>query len=212
MELLCYWQQTLQVFGVEQVASEQAFGDLVTAYSTGDRHYHTLKHINHVLDTIDTLQAYAQNLAAVQLAAWLHDVIYNTQAQDNEETSAEYADNILSNLGIPSNTIATVNRLILNTKHHQAATEDHDSQVLLDADLAILAANPEEYQEYSRAIRQEYAWLSELEYITGRRQVLACFLGRQRIYYTPLMCEIAETSARSNLQAEIQTLNLSHGE
>ncbi|WP_414529599.1 hypothetical protein [Nodularia chucula] len=130
MELLCYWQQTLQVFGVEQVASEQAFGDLVIAYSTGDRHYHTLKHINHVLDTIDTLQAYAQNLAAVQLAAWFHDVVYNTQAQDNEETSADYADKILSNLGIPSNTIATVNRLILNTKHHQAATEDHDSQVL----------------------------------------------------------------------------------
>ncbi|WP_414529600.1 hypothetical protein [Nodularia chucula] len=82
----------------------------------------------------------------------------------------------------------------------------------IDADLAILAANPEQHQKYAHAIRQEYTWLSELEYITGRRKVLAHFLERQHIYHTPLMFEIAETSARSNLQAEIQTLNLSHGE
>ncbi|MEA5580007.1 hypothetical protein VB620_01470 [Nodularia harveyana UHCC-0300] len=209
--MFCYWQQTLQSFGVDQITAELTFAHLVTAYSTGDRHYHTLKHINHVLGTIDTLQAYAQDLPAVQLAAWFHDVVYNTQAQDNEEKSAHYADKVLSNLGIPTNTIATVNRLILNTKQHQAATEDYDSQVLLDADLAILATQPIQYQKYAHAIRQEYAWLSELEYITGRKKVLEHFLQQQSIYHTPLMCNIAEQSARFNLQAEIQTLNLSHG-
>ncbi len=211
MGLFGYWQQTLQNLRVDRVASEQSFTDLVKAYSTSDRHYHTLKHINHVLRTIDTLQAYAQDLPAVQLAAWLHDVIYNTQAQDNEQRSADYAGELLSNLSIPTKTIATVTRLILNTKNHQAATDDYDSQVLLDADLAILATNPEEYQEYAHAIRQEYAWLSECEYITGRQQVLAHFLRQQRIYHTPLMFEIAEQSARSNLQTEIQTLDHSHG-
>ncbi len=209
MRLFGYWQHTLQSFGIDQVAAEHTFTDLVTAYSTGDRYYHTLKHIAHVLDTIDTLQAYAQDLAAVQLAAWFHDVVYHPQAQDNEERSADYACNMLSNLGIPTNTIDTVTRLVLNTKNHQATTDDYDSQVLLDADLAILATNPEEYREYTRAIRQEYAWLSEFEYITGRRQVLERFLRQQRIYHTPLMFEVAEQSARSNLQTEIQTLNLS---
>ncbi|MDB9375896.1 HD domain-containing protein [Nodularia sphaerocarpa] len=210
MQLFCYWQHTLQSFGVERVATEQGFSDLVKAYSTSDRHYHTFKHIDHILRTIDTLQAYAQDLAAVELAAWLHDVVYDTQAQDNEQKSADYACELLSNLGIPTKTIATVTRLILNTKHHQAATDDYDSQVLLDADLAILATNPEEYREYAHAIRQEYAWLSECEYITGRRQILARFLQRQRIYYTPLMFEVAEQLARCNLQSEIQTLHLSH--
>ncbi|MEA5512805.1 hypothetical protein [Nodularia sp. UHCC 0506] len=206
MRLFGYWQQTLQNFGVGQIASEQSFTDLVTAYSTSDRYYHTLKHIAHVLSTIDTLQAYAQDLPAVQLAAWFHDVVYHPQTQDNEERSADYAYELLSNLGIPTNTIDTVTSLILNTKNHQAATDDYDSQVLLDADLAILATNPEDYREYSRAIRQEYAWFSELEYITGRRQVLEHFLQQQRIYHTPLMFEVAEQSARSNLQTEIQTL------
>lgn len=203
--LLSRWQNTLQPFGIDQAAANKAFTRLVEAYSSCDRNYHTLKHIEQVLNTIDTLQVYAQNLPAVQLAAWLHDVVYDTQAQDNEERSADYAGELLRSLGIPSSNITIVTRLILHTKH-QAVTDDIDSQVLLDADLAILAANPVQYQEYANAIRQEYSWVSEADYITGRRQVLERFLQRQRIYFTPLMFEMSEKSARSNLQAEIKIL------
>lgn len=210
MRFFGYWQHTLQGLGVDQVAIGQACTDLVGAYSTGDRHYHTLHHIHHVLSVINTLQAYAHDLKAVQLAAWFHDVIYDTQAQDNEEQSADYAYQMLRNLGISFSIITKIKRLIINTKTHQAATDDHDSQVLLDADLAILASTPDQYQKYARAIRQEYAWIKESEYIVGRRQVLESFLHKQQIYYTPLMFEIAEQAARANLLAEIQTLNLSH--
>ncbi|MDZ8054797.1 MAG: hypothetical protein RMX68_008660 [Aulosira sp. ZfuVER01] len=204
--LLCRWQDTLQPFGIDQVVLDQAFRQVIEAYSTSNRHYHTLKHIAHILSTIDTLQPYAQNLISVQLAAWFHDVVYDTQAQDNEERSAEYADELLRNLGLPPNNIATVKRLILNTKQHQSTADDFDSQVLLDADLAILAVHPIQYQEYAKAIRQEYAWVPEADYIAGRRQILERFLQRQRIYFTPLMLEIAEESARANLKAEIQLL------
>ncbi|MBE9050563.1 hypothetical protein IQ243_09085 [Nostocales cyanobacterium LEGE 11386] len=210
VQLFCQWQHTLQGFGVDQVAAEQVFTRLIEAYSTSDRHYHTLKHIDHVLSIINTLQAYAQDLTAVQLAAWFHDVVYDTQAQDNEERSADYACELLISLGIPTNTLATVSRLILHTKNHQAATDDYDSYILLDADLAILAAHPDQYREYANAIRQEYAWVPELDYIKGRRQVLERFWQRQRIYFTPLMFEVAEQIARSNLQAEIQILEQSH--
>ncbi|WP_318781225.1 HD domain-containing protein [Amazonocrinis nigriterrae] len=206
MQLFNRWQNTIQSFGVDQVAAKQAFTVILKAYSSCDRHYHSLKHIHHVLNTIDTLQAYAKNLAAVQLAAWFHDVVYDTQAKDNEERSADYACHMLSSLGVHLSDITIVNRLILNTKHHQAAADDYDSQILLDADLAILATSPIKYQEYAQAIRTEYAWVSETEYIAGRRQVLERFLQRQRIYFTPLMFDVAEQSARSNLQAEIQIL------
>jgi predicted metal-dependent HD superfamily phosphohydrolase len=204
--LFSNWQHTLQSFGVDQLAAEKAFNPLVAAYSTPGRYYHTLKHIEHVLSTIEILHGYTNNLAAVQLAAWFHDVVYESQAKDNEEQSADYAFVLLSNLGIPETTIATVTRLILNTKHHQAAVDDYDSQVLLDADLAILATNQVQYGEYAYAIRQEYAWMAEADYITGRQQVLERFLQRSRIYFTPLMLEFAEPSARGNIQAEIQSL------
>ncbi|MEH2235050.1 HD domain-containing protein [Nostoc sp.] len=204
--LFSNWQHTLQPFGVDQVAAEKAFNRLVAAYSTPGRYYHTLKHIDHVLGTIEILQGYTNNLAAVQLAAWFHDVVYDTEAQDNEERSADYAFELLSNLGIPESTITTITHLILNTKDHQAGVDDYDSQVLLDADLAILATNLVEYPEYAHAIRQEYGWVAEADYITGRRQVLERFLQRSRIYSTPLMLEFAEPSARGNIQREIQSL------
>ena len=204
--LFSNWQHTLQPFGVDQVAAEKAFNRLVAAYCTPGRYYHTLKHIDHILSIIQILQSYTNNLAAVQLAAWFHDVVYDTQAQDNEERSADYAFELLSNLNIPESTITTVTRLILNTKAHQAAVDDYDSQVLLDADLAILATNPVQYLEYAHAIRQEYSWVAEADYITGRRQVLERFLQRSPIYFTPLMLEFAEPCARGNIQAEIQSL------
>lgn len=204
--LFCQWQHTLSGFEVDQVAAQKAFNLLVEAYSSSDRYYHTLKHIYHVLKIIDNLQAYTRNLATVQLAAWFHDVIYDTKAQNNEERSADYACQLLSSLGIPFSNITPVTRLIINTKNHQAAADDFDSQVLLDADLAILAANPVYYREYANAIRQEYAWVSEAEYIVGRKQVLERFLQRQRIYFTTLMFEVAENAARRNLNAEIQCL------
>lgn len=204
--LFCQWQRTLSGFEVDQVAAQKAFNLLVEAYSSSDRYYHTLKHIYHVLKIIDNLQAYTRNLATVQLAAWFHDVIYDTKAQNNEERSADYACQLLSSLGIPFSNITAVTRLIINTKNHQAAADDFDSQVLLDADLAILAANPVYYREYANAIRQEYAWVSEAEYIVGRKQVLERFLQRQRIYFTTLMFEVGEKAARYNLNAEIQRL------
>ncbi|MTJ51744.1 hypothetical protein FJR38_03140 [Anabaena sp. UHCC 0253] len=205
-KLFIYWQQTIKPFNIEKIAANQAFTDLVNTYSQPYRYYHNLKHLDHILSTINILQIYAQDLPSVKLAAWFHDIIYNTHAQDNEEKSADYAANILESLGIPTSNINTVHQLILNTKNHQS--NDLNSQVLLDADLAILAAKPVEYQEYAEAIRQEYAWVSELEYITGRRQILKGFLQRERIYFTPLMFESSEKSARDNLEREINYLYL----
>jgi len=204
--LFSNWQHTLQPFGVDQVAADKAFNPLVAAYSTPGRYYHTLKHIDRILSTIQILQGYTNNLPAVQLAAWFHDVVYDSQAQDNEERSADYASELLSNLGIPETIISTVTRLILNTKDHQAAVNDYDSQVLLDADLGILATDPVQYREYTHAIRQEYAWVAEEDYIRGRQQVLEGFLRRSHIYFTPLMSEFAEPCARGNIQGEIKSL------
>ncbi|MCU0537881.1 MAG: hypothetical protein MUD14_28685 [Hydrococcus sp. Prado102] len=67
----------------------------------------------------------------------------------------------MQSLSIPSNVIDNVVRLILITKHHQVSEQDYDGRVLVDADLAILSSDRKEYWKYVRAIRQEYAWVSE---------------------------------------------------
>ena len=89
---------------------------------------------------------------------------------------------------------------------HRAASEDRDGQVLLDADLAILGATAERYAAYSQAICQEYAWVPEEQYRSGRRQVLEGFLRRERLYYLDEMHAALETQARQNLADEIAAL------
>ncbi|MCP6759543.1 MAG: hypothetical protein NHB32_12420 [Fischerella sp. CENA71] len=202
-KLFAKWWQLLESLQVEEIVARQVFDQLVAAYSSPGRYYHTLEHIQHVLNTIDTLQYQIQDFSAVKLAAWFHDVIYDTQAQDNEQQSAIYAVEVLKLLGLSDSIITKTKSLILNTKHHQAEPNDFDAQVLLDADLAILGSNPQHYRQYALLIRQEYAWLVDTEFISGRKQVLQQFLHRDRIYLTDLMFNKLESTARKNLKAEL---------
>lgn len=201
------WQALLQLLSVEPELGQSVWIDLVNNYSTVNRVYHNLKHINHVLAVIDTLQHCSVNLTTLQFAAWFHDVIYDTQMKDNEEKSAEYAEGVLKLFRLPQATIERVTTLILTTKNHQASLTDIDSQILIDADLAILGSSEQEYQEYAQAIRQEYAWVSETEYRIGRKRVLHNFLQQDKIYATEQLLTTLEERARQNMLTEVATLS-----
>jgi len=185
---------------VSAAVVDKAFEELVRHYNESSRHYHTLDHIHDVLETVEGLGPHANNLNAVRLAAWLHDVIYDSRRGDNEELSAEYAERLCTRLSIPNS--AKVASLIRKTKTH-AADDDADSQVLIDADLAILGAPEPRYWDYSEKIRREYDWVPESDYLTGRRKVLEHFLARPRIYQ---YLNKLEGPARRNLAAEILKL------
>lgn len=200
------WEKLLTPFQVDLSVSQRIFGELASAYATLGRFYHTLQHIEQVLETIENLKLVATDLSVIQLAAWFHDVVYEPKAQDNEEKSAEYAEVALNELSIPLATIARVKTLILSTKTHQAPPHDIDCQIMLDADLAILGAAASEYREYAQGIRQEYAWVTDEVYRWGRKQVLDKFLQRRRIYYTRELLVTLEERARDNLQREIRDL------
>jgi len=180
--------------------------ELVNAYSTNNRFYHSLDHIKHTLEVITSLKSQAKNYPAIQLAGWFHDVVYHPKAKDNEEKSAAYAAKILTQLTVSQPTIDAVTRMILNTKHHQADPEDIDSQILLDADLAILGASESTYRFYAKGIRREYAWLSNDDYRLGRIDVLKQFFDRSRIYFTEPMFQQYEAQARQNMLLEIEAL------
>ena len=141
-----------------------------------------------------------QELNAVKLAAWLHDVIYDSKASDNEERSADFAERLCEGLAIPEGNLVAA--LIRTTKTHDAG-ENADAQVLLDADLAILGASDADYRGYAEKIRQEYAWVPEPEYRKGRGQILERFLTRPRIYH---FLSQLEQPARRKIAHEISRL------
>lgn len=93
--------------------------------------------------------------------------------------------------------------LILATQHHRS--DDLETALFLDADLAILGAEARTYQAYARAIRLEYAWLPEALFKARRAMVIRQFLSRERIYQTAGFARL-EQPARNNLQSELATL------
>ena len=201
------WEKLLQMFGIEQEKAETTFTALVHMYSSPGRVYHTLEHIQEMLTWIERLRDNALDLPALQLACWFHDSIYDPSAGDNEEQSVTYAQRVLSDLALPSTTIAAVSQMILSTKTHWTEESNTDCHILLDADLAILGAPALDYDSYAQAIRQEYSWASEASYKTGRMQVLQAFLQRKRIYWTELVYGALEGPARENIQREIALLS-----
>ena len=76
---------------------------------------------------------------------------------------------------------------------------------MLDADLAVLAAEPSRYQAYARGVRAEYTHVDDAAWRTGRAAVLRAFLDRPAIYRTAPMRN-QEHRARANLAAELSGL------
>jgi predicted metal-dependent HD superfamily phosphohydrolase len=194
------WHDLLGAWAVTPSLADEMFEDICQHYAGPGRFYHTLDHIGAMLETVDGLATFARNLNAVKLAVWLHDVIYDSRASDNEDRSAELAERLCEKLSIPEGRV--VASLILKTKAHDAG-DDVDAQVLLDADLAILGASEAVYRTYAQQIRQEYQWVPEPDFRMGRRQVLQRFLTRPTIFR--LLAHLEE-NARRNIAAEIARL------
>jgi predicted metal-dependent HD superfamily phosphohydrolase len=184
---------------------DRVFDRLVCAYTQPERYYHNLDHLDCVLTTLDRFTD-IHNPRAVYLAAWWHDFVYDPHAGDNEAKSAELARDFAIDLGESSETIDRLQQLILATQGHQIDPHDLDLCIFLDADLAILGAQPARYRVYQQAIRQEYSWVAATAYQSGRIRVLESFLQRDRLYFTDLLFGELESLARSNLQREIAFL------
>lgn len=205
-ELEMAWRETAAQAGMPLPNAQAMFRGLCSMYSRPDRVYHTLDHVAAMLDIVSRFAGLLHEPLEVRLAVWFHDYVYDARRKDNEEQSALYATVILDGeqwaLIRPRLT-----ELILATKTHRARWGDTDCQLLLDADLAVLGTSEAEYDGYARAIREEYAWVPDEEYRTGRRQVLEGFLERERIYQTAPLFQAWEAPARRNLWREIERLS-----
>jgi predicted metal-dependent HD superfamily phosphohydrolase len=203
------WERDVAPLGADPALSRAARDDLERRHAEPHRAYHTLAHVAQVLAGVDELIAAGEPVAdpgAVRLAAWFHDAVYVPGSPDNERASAELADVTLDSLGLAADRRGRVRALVLATRDHTALDADADTRVLVDADLAVLAAPDPAYAAYVRAVRREYAAVPESAWRTGRGAFLAGMLARDAVFTTATMRVRAEPAARRNLAGELATL------
>ncbi|WP_010469665.1 HD domain-containing protein [Streptomyces somaliensis] len=181
--------------------------DLLRRWSEPQRRYHTTDHLLTVLHRVDELADHARDPAAVRLAAWFHDAVYLPDRDTNEERSARLAERALPELGVDPARTAEVARLVRLTATHDPAPGDHDGEVLCDADLAVLAGDPEAYGAYAAAVREEYGFVPDDAYREGRAAVLGQLLALPRLFRTPYGAGRWEAAARRNMTAELGRLS-----
>jgi predicted metal-dependent HD superfamily phosphohydrolase len=179
---------------------------LIERYREPHRHYHNLDHLRYVLIMIDDL-ATDQDLFLVRLAAWFHDAIYDIPEREltNEEASARLSVRELSRAGLEQEDMTQVARLVRLTASHIPGARDPEGELLSDADLAILAAEPAAYGCYVQAVRAEYAAVPEQDFLAGRLAVLV-ELARRPLFRTGRGQQLL-AAAQANLHGEIATIS-----
>jgi predicted metal-dependent HD superfamily phosphohydrolase len=185
--------------------SRTEWSALIAAWSEPHRRYHGLAHLAAVLGLVAQLDAAAADPAAVRLAAWYHDAVYEPTSQDNETVSALRARAGLRGL-VPDERIKEVERLVLLTAGHDPEPGDANGAVLCDADLAVLAGPPDAYAAYASAVREEYGHLTDEAFTAGRIAVLEQLLALPALYRLPAVADEWTPRARANLGAELALL------
>jgi predicted metal-dependent HD superfamily phosphohydrolase len=181
---------------------------LLARHREKQRRYHTATHVAWVIRHVEELGAVepVDHLDEVVAAAFYHDAIYEPTHPANERASARLARRDLTTLGWSDDRTERVGAMIEATAHQNRDAPSGDTAVLLDADLAILAADPAAYSDYVSGVRAEYRHVDDAEWRTGRASVLRGFIDRTSIYCTPTARERWELRARANIAAELATL------
>ncbi|MEV4949983.1 hypothetical protein [Streptomyces sp. NPDC053755] len=183
--------------------------NLLARWAEPQRKYHTVDHLRAVLDRIDELAdlgGEGGELELVRLAAWFHDAVYRPDRSENEERSAALAEKALTEAGLTSHEVTEVARLVRLTVTHDPAEGDINGELLCDADLAILASDPDTYTAYTKAVREEYAFVPDTAFREGRAAVLRQLMSLPRLFRTPYGAAAWEGRARTNLRAELTAL------
>src|SRR5579883_1921950 len=86
------WVKALEKYRVAPAEAYPAFDVLVAAYTAPERHYHNLDRLSNIVE----------DPAALYLAVWFHDAVYDSRAKDNEKRSGELAVDLLGPIGVPA--------------------------------------------------------------------------------------------------------------
>lgn len=214
--LKSHWHKLLEEYQIDQQFSDLFFQEIISAYSQSHRHYHTLNHLIHIFQELDSCEVDSSKTGIPKLisnevlwAVWYHDFVYKPGASANESKSALKAKESMSKLGIQQTSIDKVIKLIMATKTHQCESIDSGTQIFLDADMAILGSDKICYLSYCEAVRKEHSNVPDFIFNRGRKKFLSSVLKQESIFVNSFFFDKYELAAVKNIELEISALNQS---
>jgi predicted metal-dependent HD superfamily phosphohydrolase len=198
MDLAKRWDESWELAGMAPPPG--AFERVCARYREPHRAYHNLDHVAACLALAAETRPMQRAPGEVELAIWYHDAVYDARRADNEEASARLA---VAELGIllPA-ALAKVRDHILATRH-PSNPADPDSRVMVDIDLAILAAEPAAFDAYERAVRSEYSWVPGFLFRRNRARFLRELLAAEHVFLTEHFRARFEERARANVRRSL---------
>lgn len=180
-----------------------------TAYKEPHRKYHNTSHIEFLLLWIPVFAEHyrlpEEEVKALELAAWYHDVIYDPASSTNEEDSADLFWVHAMKGDIENSYKGTIGAIIRDTETHREPSS-WLSAIFLDLDLAGLGTA--DYAKNAFNIRAEYSHLSDFEWLVGRINFLEDFLyARRCTYHTSLGFSLWNKKATRNMSRELVALH-----
>lgn len=203
--MLDRWREHRAEFGFHD-PGDRLGRRLISRHSSPWRRYHGLDHLRFLFDEVDARAQEISERSRLILTAWFHDAIYVTWRKDNEARSAEWAEAELPALGASESLVKRVSQLIRRTANHAEGGADHDDDLFLDMDCAILGAPPEIYNQYARGVRAEYWWVPPGRYRAGRKAFLESQLNRAPLFLTKPYQDSFARQALLNMRAEAASL------
>ena len=184
--------------------------DLISRWNAEGRILHNTRHLIKTLARIDEIASTAHDPEVLRVALWYQGAVLNrsfdvfqrgTDSDEQEFSALYHARSRMETLGLNEDVISRIQELMMALFTHRADPSDMDAQVLIDADLGMLAASPQDFKRFRESLREECPDLCDTDYVRARRLAIKKILAREQIFHSPLALAWEET-ARANLEAE----------
>ncbi|HRW20259.1 MAG TPA: hypothetical protein P5181_15600 [Dermatophilaceae bacterium] len=214
--LITWWTTDVLALApdADPTAVQDTGAELLRRWTEPHRRYHGTRHLVEIFWALDELTEEGgldrRDATVGRIAGWLHDAVYDPHAApgDTERASAALARELLPHAGLADTDVSTVERLVLATIAHEPPTPATDlDRAFLDADLWILSAPDERFDEYCAQVRDEYAHVPDAAYRVGRSAILHRLAERTPRYLTTYAAREWEPRVDANLVRELARLS-----
>ncbi len=149
---------------------------ILSMWNESHRSYHNLNHLNDLISQINLNKSkYSEKeYEKLMLTAIFHDVVYDPSSYTNEEDSANFLMECVSDK--TNKDILDVKQMILDTKTHNSTT--NLSEAFNNYDMNIVERDFDQLLEWEMGISKEYSIYPKEEYKKGRLKFLESLLDK----------------------------------